>query len=202
MRYHGEWLLSALLTFSALAAAHDDRQFLRQQLAAGDALRAAQPPDVVRTLPQSRAPNAGQQAWIDGLRSSAAQTRPEKPVPEALYFVSFSMPEAGLKTLVDETARLRIPATLRGLIHNNLRDTAGAVMRLVKDGSRAGVQIDPTAFRTYGITAVPTLVVTCGSHYDRIAGNIAPVQALRKIAEDGECSAVAQRLLKAAGEDQ
>lgn len=180
----------------------EDRQFINQQLAAGDAMRQAPAPDFWRPLPNIPSLNGQQQSWIEGLKQSPAQpnAQREKPVPVALYFLSFSVPEDGLRALVLEADRLRIPATLRGLINNDFRLTANAVLRLVNEEKRGGVQVDPTAFKTYGITAVPALIVTCDGHYDRVAGNIAPVQALRKIAESGDCSAVAKGLLQAAGE--
>ncbi|HEY1843988.1 MAG TPA: type-F conjugative transfer system pilin assembly protein TrbC [Buttiauxella sp.] len=193
--------LFALPAYVAAASVQSDQQFINDQLRAGDATRRAPVPDFLKSLPANPVLSAPQQSFIEGLRSDTPQAQPEKPVPQALYFVSFSMPEDGLKALVLEADRLRIPATLRGLINNDFRQTANAVLKLVNDDKRGGVQVDPTAFKTYGITAVPALVVTCNAHYDRVGGNIAPVQALRKIAESGECSSVAKQLLQAAGED-
>lgn len=203
MKKHHTGLLGAMLILPAcvaVAALQDDQQFINDQLRAGDAMRHAPVPDFLKSLPANPALSAPQQSFIEGLRSDTPQAMPEKPVPQALYFVSFSMPEDGLKALVLEADRLRIPATLRGLINNDFRQTANAVLKLVNDDKRGGVQVDPTAYKTYGITAVPALVVTCNGHYDRVGGNIAPVQALRKIAESGDCSSVAKQLLTAAGE--
>ncbi|WP_339057801.1 hypothetical protein [Candidatus Regiella endosymbiont of Tuberolachnus salignus] len=58
--------------------------------------------------------------------------------------------------------------------------------------------IDPMSFRTYGITAVPTLVVTCKAHFDRVSGNIRLTAALKKVAESNQCAQTAQALLKTA----
>jgi len=201
MKYHHALLLATFFALPALAALQDDQQFINYQLRAGDAQRSAPMPDFLRSMPKQPALTGQQQSFIDGLTPSPPQATPDKPVPTALYFVSFSMPEEGLKALIGETDRLRIPATLRGLINNDFRQTANAVLRLVGEEKRGGVQVDPTAFKTYGITAVPALVVTCQGRYDRVAGNIAPVQALRKIAEGGECAAVAKALLQDAGEE-
>jgi len=202
MKYHPVLLLATCLALPAIAALQDDQQFINDQLRASDARRNAPVPDFLRSLPKQPALTRRQQSFIDGLKPSQSQMMPEKPVPSAQYFVSFSMPEEGLIVLIGETDRLRIPATLRGLINNDFRQTANAVLRLVGEQKRGGVQVDPTAFKTYGITAVPTLIVACQGHYDSVTGNIAPVQALRKIAEDGECSAVAKGILQAIGEDQ
>jgi conjugal transfer pilus assembly protein TrbC len=200
MKTHHTLLLAAFIALPVFASPQDDQQFINDQLNAGDALRHAPAPDFLKSLSGNAALSAPQQSFIEGLRADTPQAMPEKPVPQALYFVSFSMPEDGLKALVLEADRLRIPATLRGLVNNDFRQTANAVLKLVSDDKRGGVQVDPTAYKTYGITAVPALVVTCNGHFDRVGGNIAPVQALRKIAESGECSAVAKQLLTAAGE--
>ncbi len=61
-----------------------------------------------------------------------------------MYFISFSIPEEGLKRMLGETRRYGIPATLRGMRDNDLKATADAVLSLVKDGATDGVQIDPT----------------------------------------------------------
>ena len=47
-----------------------------------------------------------------------------------------------------------LTATLRGMVKGDMRETANAVLRLVNEDKRGGVQIDPTAFGTYGINAV------------------------------------------------
>jgi conjugal transfer pilus assembly protein TrbC len=191
-----------LPTHVATASVQSDQQFINDQLRAGDAMHHAAVPDFLKSLPANPAINTPQQSWIYGLRSATPMTQPEKPVPQALYFVSFSMPEDGLKALILEVDRLHIPATLRGLINNDFRQTANAVLKLINDEKHGGVQVDPSAFKTYGITAVPALVVTCNGRYDRVGGNISPVQALRKIADSGDCADVARNILKEAGEDK
>ncbi|WP_438403882.1 type-F conjugative transfer system pilin assembly protein TrbC, partial [Aeromonas veronii] len=90
-----------------------------------------------------------------------------------------------------------IPATLRGMVKGDMRETANAVLRLVNEDKRGGVQIDPKAFGTYGINAVPALVVTCDGRYDRVAGNLALREALTKIAESGDCADTAKNILAA-----
>lgn len=184
-------LLTAFLSLPAWATPQDDQAFIDRQLDISSAMHNAPAQDYLRSL---AAQGGGD------LPPPIQSVQPEKPVPQAIYFVSFSMPPEGMKALIRDAARLRIPATLRGLVNNNFRQTANAVLALVKDDNKGGVQIDPTAFKTYGITAVPALVVTCPGHFDRVLGNIALPQALKKVAENGECSSTAKKLLKAAGE--
>lgn len=135
--------------------------------------------------------------WAQSLARQQQAAAGAKPVPQALYFVSFSIPQTGLKRLILDADRFGIPATLRGMVNNDMRQTANAVSQLVNEDQRGGVQIDPQAFRRYGINAVPALVVTCGETYDRIAGNLALQQALTKVAESGECADTAKAILAA-----
>ncbi|ASI21519.1 TPA: type-F conjugative transfer system pilin assembly protein TrbC [Aeromonas salmonicida] len=135
--------------------------------------------------------------WAQSLARQQQAAAGAKPVPQALYFVSFSIPQTGLKRLILDADRFGIPATLRGMINNDMRQTANAVLQLVNEDQRGGVQIDPQAFRRYGINAVPALVVTCGETYDHIAGNLALQQALTKVAESGECADTAKAILAA-----
>ncbi len=136
--------------------------------------------------------------WANQLaRQRDLQTPQGKPTPQAFYFVSFSIPEDGLKRLILDADAFGIPATLRGMVKGDMRETANAVLRLVNEDKRGGVQIDPKSFGTYGINAVPALVVTCNGQYDRIAGNLALREALTKIAESGDCADTAKAILAA-----
>ena len=124
----------------------------------------------------------------------------DKPQQGAVYFVSFSIPEEGLKRMLGETRHYGIPATLRGMVNNDLKATAEAVLSLVKDGATDGVQIDPTLFSQYGIRSVPALVVFCSQGHDIIRGNLRVRQALEKVAATGDCRQVAQGLLDGTGD--
>ena len=135
--------------------------------------------------------------WAQSLARQQQAAAGAKPVPQALYFVSFSIPQTGLKRLILDADRFGIPATLRGMVNNDMRQTANAVLQLVNEDQRGGVQIDPQAFRRYGINAVPALVVTCDGRYDRIAGNLALREALTKVAESGDCADTARAILAA-----
>lgn len=82
--------------------------------------------------------------------------------------------------MLGETRHYSIPATLRGMVNNDLKTTAEAVLSSVKDGATDGVQIDPTLFSQYGIRSVPALVVFCSQGYDIIRGNLRVGQRWRK----------------------
>lgn len=154
------------------------------------------------SLPAGQIPHAndiapGEQAWLDALKAKqqGMGQPPAADTPEAHYFVSFSMPDEVLAPLVAQASTYGIAAHLRGMVNGDMRQTANAVLRLVKDRQQGGLAIDPTAFRRYGITAVPALVLTCKEGSDRIAGNLSLDAALTKIAEAGTCQENAKRLL-------
>lgn len=197
-------VLAGALMAAACAQADslsDNQQFLhglREQSAARQQMTFAPSPDG----PQ-RSSGADQQ-WIENMqRRVQSRIAPDSQArPDALYFLSFSIPEAGLKLLVPEAKRLHIPALVSGLIDNNFRKTAEAVFRLSRDGHNGGVQIDPVQFERYSIRAVPALVVTCDAGYDRLSGNLKLKEGLARIAADGECRDTARRLLRAAGEGE
>ncbi|EBR8158308.1 type-F conjugative transfer system pilin assembly protein TrbC [Salmonella enterica subsp. enterica serovar Newport] len=134
--------------------------------------------------------------FLDDLARKQQASQADRPEQGAVYFISFSIPEAGLKRMLGETRRYGIPATLRGMRDNDLKATADAVLSLVKDGVTDGVQIDPTLFTKYDIRSVPALVVYCSQGYDVIRGNLRVKQALEKVAGAGDCRLVARHLLQ------
>ena len=72
--------------------------------------------------------------WANQLaRQRDLQTPQGKPTPQAFYFVSFSIPEEGLKRLILDADAFGIPATLRGMVKGDMRETANAVLRLVNE---------------------------------------------------------------------
>jgi hypothetical protein len=62
--------------------------------------------------------------------------------------------------MLHETRQYGIPATLRGLINNDMKTTTDAVMQLVKDGVTDGVQIDRRC--THSTTSGVSLPWWCG----------------------------------------
>ncbi|MDU5010444.1 MAG: type-F conjugative transfer system pilin assembly protein TrbC [Haemophilus parainfluenzae] len=181
----------------------ENRQFLKQQETLSQQLR--EKPDTqlqawaeqqVRANPLQHSDNQ----FLDELVRKQQASQDGKPRQGALYFVSFSIPEEGLKRMLGETRHYGIPATLRGMVNNDLKATADAVLSLVKDGATDGVQIDPTLFSQYGIRSVPALVVFCSQGHDIIRGNLRVRQALEKVAATGDCRQVAQGLLDGTGD--
>lgn len=128
----------------------------------------------------------------------ADQNSATRQTPRAVYFVSLGIPEEGLLPMLSDARRFGIPATLRGLLNNDFRQTAEKMFELSKKDRQAGVQIDPTLFQQYGIKAVPALVVTCGGKFDVLYGSLPVQQALEAVRQRGDCSATAAQLLQSA----
>ncbi|EFU1954856.1 type-F conjugative transfer system pilin assembly protein TrbC [Salmonella enterica] len=191
----------ALLLASGAGMASDhteNRQFIHEQLQLDrQRFRTLQTPEF---LQQQRAVGAQDQAFLDEQASQfrRAMQPGERPVDAALVFVSFSMPPEELKQRVKDAADLNIPVVIRGMVNGDMRATANAVAALVKESNTGGVQIDPTTFRKYNITAVPVLIVACGNQgdtVDRLQGDLTLHQALKRVAEEGDCADTARNLL-------
>lgn len=191
----------ALLLASEACMASDhteNRQFIHDQLQLDrQRFRALNTPEF---LQQPRTVASQDQTFLDAQAQQFRQSiQPgEKPVDGALVFVSFSMPPDDLKQRVQDAAALNIPVVIRGMVNGDMRATANVVAGLVKETNTGGVQIDPTTFRKYSITAVPALIVTCGHHgdkVDRLLGDIMLNEALKRVAEEGECAGTAESLL-------
>ncbi|EGR7295611.1 type-F conjugative transfer system pilin assembly protein TrbC [Salmonella enterica] len=208
MKQNMNFLVALIMTLSGSVWASDavntaeNRQFLKQQETLSQQLRDRPDTQLKTWAEQQIQGNPLQQSdrhFLDDLARKQQSSQTEKPASGAVYFVSFSIPEEGLKRMLGETRRYGIPATLRGMLNNDLKATADAVLSLVKDGATDGVQIDPTLFSEYHVRSVPALVVFCDRGYDIIRGNLRVKQALEKVATAGDCRQVATGLLASTG---
>lgn len=138
---------------------------------------------------------SGQDAdYIASMRRQQ-QVKPDDRVPVVMMFVSFSMPEEDLRERVKDAAGLGVTVSLRGMVKGDMRQTGARIAQLVKETNTGGMQIDPVSFRRYGVTSVPTLVVKCGTTTDRLQGDITLREALKKVAEGGDCAGFAESVL-------
>ena len=193
------FLLALLTPELAQATEHtENRQFINEQLRLDrQRFRSLQSPDFLKQAP-AVAPQ--DQSFLDAHSQRFRQPVPlrERPIDAALVFVSFSMPPDELKQRVQDAAALKIPVVIRGMVNGDMRATANAVAGLVKETNTGGVEIDPTTFRKYNITAVPVLIVACGNQgdkVDRLQGDLKLHHALKRVAEGGDCAQTAKSLL-------
>ncbi|EAA2780230.1 type-F conjugative transfer system pilin assembly protein TrbC [Salmonella enterica] len=205
MKQNMNFLVVLIMTLSGSVWASDavntaeNRLFLKQQETLSQQMRDRPDTQLKTWAEQQVQGNPLQQSdrhYLDDLVRKQQSSQTEKPASGAVYFVSFSIPEEGLKRMLGETRRYGIPATLRGMLNNDLKATANAVLSLVKDGATDGVQIDPTLFSKYDIRSVPSLVVYCSQGYDVVRGNLRIKQALEKVATAGDCRQAAGEILQ------
>lgn len=200
---HCALLASALLVCAPVLMASEqanvsagDMDWMKQQQKTLDSLKS-------RLQGQTIELPAGQQALVNQLQRDIARQQAERQEEEkrtfpAIYFVSMGLPREGLLPMLKDANRYGIPATLRGLVNNDLRQTASAMFELAKEDKNIGVQIDPTLYTEYHITTIPALVVTCPGRYDVIRGSLPLKDALERVARSGDCADTAKRLLKEA----
>ena len=195
----GLLLLCSTVQAASLGA---DRQFLKEQLQVDRLRHQALAGKLFAPVPQAAPADS---AYIDQLKAQqqARLAQKQKAQPRIMMFVSFSLPEAELKQRVADAAYYGIPVIIRGMVNGNMRQTATAVGRLVRKTKTGGVEIEPTLFRQFSVTAVPQLIVTCDGHVDRLSGDLALPAALKKVSEEGDCASTARKRLggKANGTD-
>lgn len=84
----------------------------------------------------------------------------QKTSEPALYvMVSFSMPEASIARLGEQAARAGATLVLRGMISDSMQKTAQKTADFIKRYPGLQFQIDPTLYRRYAVTQVPTFVI-------------------------------------------
>lgn len=122
-------------------------------------------------------------------------------------FVSFSMPQQTLRSLIRDAGIANVPVYLRGFKDGSLTETARYAASFLSDGQTSkidqegfhGLLIDPRIYRIFQIEKVPTFVAFQGSlpecdtlncrapmpDHDRVAGNISLRSALELLSESG-----------------
>lgn len=119
--------------------------------------------------------------------------------PEAVVFMSLTVPEPSWREWSEEAARIGAPMVLRGVNPKGFATTLHAIReRQADDG--AGVGIDPRLFRLFRIGHVPAVAVVPGGvppctsqgcsadappPHDLVTGNIGLDAALEAIAREG-----------------
>jgi len=135
-------------------------------------------------------------------------SRHEKREPtQLLVFISFSMPRESLKATAISVKRAGGTLVLRGLVENSLKKTIAKIQSIFGADYFSVLTIDPVAFKTFDIQAVPAVVVTQHSRpesenahsisFDIVRGDAGLIYVLKKIAVEGEQSALALSYLSA-----
>lgn len=132
-------------------------------------------------------------------------------------FASFSLPDPMLRELLESADAMGVPVLFRGFYKNSVYETNDALMRIFEAPENIrGFSIDPTLFRQFDVTAVPTIVVLkdpyemCATQaceddtapaHDRIAGALTLNAALEIIERGrGDAGEIATAILAEARE--
>lgn len=126
-----------------------------------------------------------------------ASRREESGAPLFISFVSLSMPEASLTSIIEDTNKAGGLVVVRGFYGGSYGAFANRVRELFEEGDEVGISIDPRYFQALNVSHVPTYAVTletpscdafvCGTiEADTVSGNISVAAALELLAENGE----------------
>lgn len=128
--------------------------------------------------------------------------------PQFMVFVSLSMPEESLKTIIDQTSAAGGFVVFRGFPNNSVKQFVAGMSKVVSnDDQFASIGVDPRLFRAFGVQAVPTYVAvssdftpcdglrctTTPPPFDSISGNVTVRYALETFAEDNGPGALVAR---------
>lgn len=132
----------------------------------------------------------------DGYIKKSQTHKEAKAIPQAIIFVSFSMPSLSLKQAIQDAERYQIPVVMRGLYKNSFRQTLEKLFDLIKEDNKGGISINPAWFKKYNINTVPALVVNNNAQdFNVVYGNIPLKTALTIIVNKGSAAAIAKDIL-------
>lgn len=194
------------------------RETERALQAAGQAARRPQaaPPVAVDEETMAKARRDLQALLADpGLSGGASFPAAEDTPP--LVFVSLSMPESSLRTLMAEAGRIGAPLILRGLVDGSMKRTVERLGALVHKsagvshdrtsiaGRQPSFAIDPTLFGRFGVDKVPAFVlpleavVPCAPDgcpvpgHLKVAGDVSLAYALDVMSRESSDAALRER---------
>lgn len=130
--------------------------FLNQLQIERDALSTAQPTANPQIDLGRQAPTPAD--LIGAIRNPPSQHWSETNQHPPLVLVSFSMPDADIRELARQAARIGAPLILRGLVGGTLPATQKKLAEFA-DIPGASFLVDPTLFRRFKVETVPTFVL-------------------------------------------
>jgi len=133
-----------------------------------------------------------------------SDTKPNQPTnkkyPSVIIFVSFSMPDQSLQTILQQAKKIGASVVIRGLIHNSFKETFTKIGEIIKNSNGGGFELNPPLFKKFHIQSVPALVVLptvdmCANdticseeNFDVVYGNIPILDGLKAIRDHGNVS--------------
>lgn len=128
-----------------------------------------------------------------------------------MVFVSLTMPRIALRQLLAQSAELKIPLIIRGVLPQGFKGTVSRINTLLslENGKKlnSGIAINPEWFKTFNIQSVPAFVTIKAGRcmpkdpcmeddFDILYGNISMYDAL-DILKDGDGGAIPTAILAA-----
>ena len=77
---------------------------------------------------------------------------------------------------------------LKGFKNNSFKET-------IKYTQKIALEVDPVAFKKFGITSVPSFVLSSGDKFDKLVGNVSINYALTRFKDEGDLWLKAQEYL-------
>lgn len=116
--------------------------------------------------------------------------------PLFVTFISLSMPDAALTSIIRDTKNAGGVVMVRGFYGGSYGAFANRVRKLFEEGDEVGISVDPRYFQAVGVKTVPTYAVIMGEpvcdgfvcdpiRADTLSGNISVGAALQLIADHG-----------------
>ncbi|TXY44787.1 type-F conjugative transfer system pilin assembly protein TrbC [Vibrio mimicus] len=127
-----------------------------------------------------------------------------------MVFVSLTMPESSLRSLLRQSEHWQVPLIIRGVLPEGFPATAAKIQSLLQEREsqmiESGFAINPEWFRTFNVTEVPTFVAVkpgrclpgqpCNeADFDIVKGNVSLPDALEHLAR-GDNRDVVRRVLQ------
>lgn len=116
--------------------------------------------------------------------------------PLFISFVSLSMPDAALTSIIRDTKEAGGVVVVRGFYGGSYSAFANRIRELFEEGDEVGISVDPRYFQALSVETVPTYAVVLGEpvcdgfvcdpiQSDTLSGNISVAAALKLIADHG-----------------
>lgn len=120
--------------------------------------------------------------------------------PKVIIFISFSMPTQSIVSLLQDAQKIHASVVIRGLIHNEFKETFKRISSIVTEAKGGGVELNPLVFSKFNIQKIPAFVVIpdgeicllekiCpDERFDVVYGDIPLFDALKEIRDHGTVS--------------
>jgi conjugal transfer pilus assembly protein TrbC len=103
-------------------------------------------------------------------------------------YVSLSMPKNLLEQYDSIAKKIGAKLVMRGFKNNSFKETINYTQKIA-------IEVDPVAFKKFGIASVPSFVLSSGDKFDKLSGNVSINYALTKFKDKGDLIKKAQEYL-------